>query len=360
MLTMYILYEILLASYRFFVDSSFYMLLGIVFAGFIGAMLNRDFITRHLGGRGPLPVLKASLVGIPFPVCSCGVVPVAGEIRKKGGSQGAMLSFLVSTPESGVDSISLSLALLDPLMAIARPLSAFLSALTAGLSVEYFSKDVGYREENSQTSCTDSCHCDKSSVIGANEHEKSVGGGRLIAGFKYAVFDFWPELAPWFFIGILIAGLITVLMPDDLLNRNFNGISGMFMMLVCSIPLYICATASTPVAAAMIMKGVSPGVVLVFLLVGPATNAASISMLIGMLGRKTVLIYLLSIASSSIVCGLMLDFIYENSGIEASAFGGTYNEIFPDWLGVMSAVLLVCVYLFSIFLKHFDKKFIPR
>lgn len=159
---------------------------------------------------------------------------------------------------------------------------------------------------------------------------------------KYGATSLWADLAGWFFVGILLAGLISVLVPDAVISKYLGGgLSSMLLMLTFGIPLYICATASTPIAAAFIMKGVSPGTALVFLLVGPATNITSLSVLIGMLGKRATVLYLLSISVISILCGLAVDAVYFSLGISAVAAVGQASELLPGWLMTTATILLL-------------------
>ncbi|MCI5151277.1 MAG: permease, partial [Candidatus Electrothrix sp. MAN1_4] len=166
--------------------------------------------------------------------------------------------------------------------------------------------------------------------------------GKLKAGIQYAIFDIWEELAGWFIVGILLAGIITVLLPDAFISTYLGGgLSSMLLMLVIGIPLYICATASTPIAAAFLIKGVSPGAALVFLLVGPATNITSLSVLVGLLGKRAVVIYLTSIALVSVICALILDAVYGMLGISVIAAVAKHGEMMPEELTVLASIILL-------------------
>jgi uncharacterized membrane protein YraQ (UPF0718 family) len=329
----------------FMKDASPYMLFGIMAAGIVNAFLNRSTITRHLGQGGIKPIVKAAIMGIPLPICSCGIVPLANELKKKGGSAGATVSFLVSTPESGIDSISISLALLGPVMTVARPLGAFLSAMTAGILTDVFSKKQHWTEYDAG-----SCGCSGKCCSSANKLTQKGPRqfSKLSEGLRYSLTELWPELAPWFFLGTLIAGLLTGLLPDNILSNNFQGIGGMLLILLCSIPVYICATSSTPIAAALIAKGVSPGTALVFLLAGPATNIASLSMLLSILGKRITLIYLAATASIAIVCGLLLDATYGHIitvGFITEA--GHTIKMVPENIKTVSLCILIFFYIAS-------------
>ena len=258
------------------------------------------------------------------------MLPAAVSLRKQGATQGATTAFLISTPESGVDSIAVTWAMMDPVMTVARPASAFITAFVAGVAENLFSFRKGDPPVIPDLTCpVDGCcdgvNCDPK--VHRNHHSFTE---KLRAGLKFAVTDLWGDIAPWFFFGLLLAGLITVLIPDDLFSRHLgSGLPAMLLMLAVGIPLYICATASTPIAAALILKGVSPGAALVFLLAGPATNMASITVLLGTMGKRATAIYLAAIAVCSVLLGLAVDQVYAVLGISAKAAAGQAAEIFP-------------------------------
>jgi len=264
------------------------------------------------------------------------------SLRKQGATQGATTAFLISTPESGVDSIAVTWAMMDPVMTVARPASAFITAFVAGVAENFFSfrKDAPPAIPDLTCpvdGCCDGVACDPK--VHRNHHSF---GEKLKAGFKFAVTDLWGDMAPWFFLGLLLAGLITVLVPDDLFSRHLgSGLPAMLLMLAVGIPLYICATASTPIAAALILKGVSPGAALVFLLAGPATNMASITVLLGMMGKRATAVYLTAIAVCSLLLGLAVDHVYAALGISAKAAAGQAAEFFPAWAQWIAAIAVV-------------------
>jgi uncharacterized membrane protein YraQ (UPF0718 family) len=264
------------------------------------------------------------------------------SLRKQGASRGATTAFLISTPESGVDSISITYALLDPIMTVARPVVAFITAFVAGLTENLFSYKKDAREVIPDLrcpvdGCCDGINCDQE--VHSRHHTFSE---KLKAGFGYAFKDLWNDIAVWFLFGLLLAGIITVLIPDDIFGRYLgSGLAAMLLMLAVGIPLYICATASTPIAAALILKGVSPGAALVFLLAGPATNLASLTVLVGTLGKRATAIYLSSIAVCSVIFGLLIDQIYGYWGFSAQAIVGQASEIVPPWLQWAGALVVV-------------------
>jgi len=264
------------------------------------------------------------------------------SLRKQGATNGATTAFLISTPESGVDSIAITYALLDPIMTVARPFVAFVTAAVAGISENLFDRKGGNQRITPDLSCpVDGCcsgdDCDPE--VHSRHHTFLE---KIKAGIGYAFGELWEDIAKWFLFGLLLAGLITVLIPDDIFSRYLGpGLPAMLLMLIVGIPLYICATASTPIAAALIIKGVSPGAALVFLLAGPATNMASLTVLISVLGKRATAIYLASIAICSVLFGMIVDQVYLYWGISAQAMVGQASEVIPMWAQWAGALLVL-------------------
>ena len=334
--------DVLAEGWQLLQDASLYILFGLLVGGLLKVFMSPAYIAGHLGSGRFKSVFKAALFGIPIPLCSCGVLPAAASLKKQGANNGATTAFLISTPESGVDSISITWALLDPIMTVARPVAAFLSAFVAGVGENFLHPPAAAEKVKPDLRCPiDNC-CDGAECPPEVHRRHHSLAEKFIAGVRFAVTDIWAELAGWFFIGILLAGIITVLVPDDMISRYLGGgLESMLLMLAFGIPLYICATASTPIAAALILKGVSPGTALVFLLVGPATNITSLSVLLGILGKSATGLYLAAIAVVSILCGLAVDAIYLSLGISASAVAGKAAEVLPSGLMLGAAVVLL-------------------
>lgn len=270
------------------------------------------------------------------------MLPAAASIRKQGANKGATVSFLISTPESGVDSIAITYALLDPIMTVVRPCAAFFTATCAGLA----ENALFYRDEDRKVVTDKSCPvdgcCDGVDCPDEIHRNHHTIWEKIVAGLRFGYKDVWGDIAGWFFVGVLLAALITVAIPEDLMIKLLGGgLSSMLVMLVIGIPLYICATASTPVAAALIMKGVSPGAALVFLLVGPATNVASIAVLSNLLGKKSTILYLTILSICAVICGLGVDYLYSFLGISPRAIVGEITEIIPEGIKIVSVVLLL-------------------
>ncbi len=272
------------------------------------------------------------------------MLPAAASIRKQGANRGATTAFLISTPESGVDSISITWALLDPLMTIIRPVAALFTAIFAGILENVVFQEKEQAEINVDLSCPiDGCCDGVDCPPETHRHHHSLAE-KLVYGVRFALTSVWGDIAISFFFGLIIAALITVLTPDSFMATFLGGdVSSMLIMLVVGIPLYICATASTPVAAALILKGVSPGTALVFLLVGPATNITSLSVLANILGKKSTALYLVTLSVAAVAFGLLTDQIYLLAGISPLAVMGSAKEFLPYWIELLSTALLLAV-----------------
>ncbi|MBN2302620.1 MAG: SO_0444 family Cu/Zn efflux transporter, partial [Lentisphaerae bacterium] len=245
-------------------DMAPYLLFGFAVAGVLSILISTKFIEKHLGGQGLGPVIKASFFGVPLPLCSCSVIPVAASLRRHGASKAATTSFLISTPQTGVDSIMATLSLLGPVFAVFRPVAAFLAGVIGGLIVQA----TGNRNETNQSpeECKDSC-CAK---------EKKPG--IIVRIFRHGFITLPRDIALPLLVGTVAAGFISALVPNDFFSGVLGtGIAAMLVMMLLGLPMYVCATASIPIAVAMMAKGVTPGAALVFLMTGPATNAASLS-----------------------------------------------------------------------------------
>jgi uncharacterized membrane protein YraQ (UPF0718 family) len=340
---MEIIIDIFKESWQLLLDSSIYILFGLVISGLFRAFLNPESVAHHLGTGRFSSVFKAALLGIPIPLCSCGVLPAAASLKKQGANNGATTAFLISTPESGADSIAISYALLDPIMTILRPFVAFVTATVAGITENLFSKSTDHTPVPDLSCPVDGC-CDGTNCPPEEHKRHHTLSEKIVAGLKYAFTDVWGDLAGLFLIGLVLAGLITALIPDDIFTRFLGGgLTTMLIMLAAGIPLYICATASTPIAAALILKGVSPGAALVFLIAGPATNITSLTVLFGVLGKRAAVIYLLAIAVLTVLFGLATDQIYSFFDISAQASVGQSSEIIPLWLQIISMMILLLI-----------------
>jgi uncharacterized membrane protein YraQ (UPF0718 family) len=336
------LINILLQSWNILLESSIFILFGLLASGLLRVFLSPAAVAAHLGKGRFRSVFKASLLGIPIPLCSCGVLPAAAALKKQGANNGAVTSFLISTPESGVDSVAITYALMDPIMTVVRPVAAFVTAFAAGVTENLLGRPDTARPVVADLSCpVDGCcdgqHC--APEVHRNHHSM---GEKVRAGLRFAFTDVWGDLAIWFLFGLLLSGMITVLIPESVFSRYMGGgFSAMLIMLVAGIPIYICATASTPIAAALILQGVSPGAALVFLMSGPATNITSLTVLIRILGGRAMAVYLAGIAICSVSFGLLVDRLYAALGISARAMMGQAGKAIPFGVELAGAILIL-------------------
>ena len=328
-----------------------WLLFGLLAAGVIKVWIPESFMKRVLGGRGAWPVVKAALIGAPLPLCSCGVLPAAIGLRRSGASRAATLSFLIATPETGVDSMGISYILLGPFMTVVRVIAAIGSAIATGfLAVLVLARvKVDASQLSAGSEATTCCSndegleqesCCSSNVCPSSSNEKAFWR-RNIEGVKYALSDIWDDIANWLLVGIVLAALITTFVGNNALADWGSGLPAMLVMLLVGIPMYICATASTPLAAGLLIAGISPGTVLVLLLAGPATNMATIAILFKEMGKVVVSVYLIGISISSIGFGLLTDFIVTSNNIDIQVQIQGATEVLPEWLAILSLVILV-------------------
>ncbi|MBN1269965.1 MAG: SO_0444 family Cu/Zn efflux transporter [Kiritimatiellae bacterium] len=312
-----------------------YLLFGFFVAGLLSIFISAQTVERHLGGKGAGPVLKASFWGVPMPLCSCSVIPVATSLRKHGASKGATTAFLLSTPQTGVDSIFVTYSLLGPVFAIFRPLVAFVTGLFGGYLVEAFGNGDVARGDGRVEPCEDEC-CHPTSKA-----------SRFVRGLRYGFVTLPRDIGKELIIGLAIAGLITALVPADLFADLLRpGLVQMLVMMALGIPIYVCATASVPIAAALIAKGVSPGAAFVFLMTGPATNAATILTLRKLLGWKSAAIYLGTIAVAALGGGVLLDWLFVAAGVPQVHMG---HAMLPGYVNTAAALVLLAVLGFALF-----------
>lgn len=320
-------------TYRLFIDISPYLLIGFLFAGLLHTLFGEKLIRRHFSRSGLASIFKASLFGVPLPVCSCGVIPLAESLRRDGASKSSTMAFLVSTPTSGIDSILATYALMGPIFAIFRPIAAFVSGIFVGSVTHLATKK------------------DKDQVeIHPHSGNGETGGKKSFKQAFYYGFKVLPsELAGWLTVGVLIGGVISALVPADFGQRYLHSpFLAYLVILLISIPIYVCATGSIPIAASLMAKGVLPGAALAFLIAGPATNTVTISFVYKRLGRKIAILYVISIAVVAVISGLIFDSLWTGSSGDGGliAAGG---EFIPNGIKIASAVLMILVLLNSRF-----------
>ncbi len=282
-----------------FVEMAPFLMFGFLIAGLIHDLLPKEKVLNHLGVGSAFPEIKASLFGVPLPLCSCSVIPTSLALKKLGAKDSAVVSFLTATPQTGVDSIFVSAMILGPVMTVFRVLSTFFMGISGGYLVKFFGMDHPVQIEKS---------CCQKEISAPTKtffsHVKNI--------FRYGFVTVISDIAPWLLFGIVLGGFISWMLPEDFFSKQWNlgGFTEMLLMVLVSIPLYICATASIPIAAALMLKGLSAGAAFVFLTAGSATNMASLLTLFKIIGKKNTFLYLLNIIVMSVLFGLFLDALH--------------------------------------------------
>jgi uncharacterized membrane protein YraQ (UPF0718 family) len=320
--------EFLNALWDYILVSAPFLLFGLLLAGFVHEFISMDKVKKWLGGNSFTSVLRAAIIGIPLPLCSCSVIPTAVTLKKSGASNAATSAFLIATPESGIDSISLTYALIDLPMAIIRPVAAFFSAFFAGLLQTIFNKDDVIAKEEVEEEIK-SC-CSKTKKETKVEVKK---GNRIARAVRFGYGSLINDIAKWLAIGLVAGAVIDFVVPADFFVQYGSNV-GRYLILLIGIPLYICATASTPIAVSLMLKGLSPGAALILLLVGPATNISNIAVLQKYIGKKGVIINILSIGGVALIFSYITDWLYEtyftlklNEQLSNHDHGGQWWEI---------------------------------
>lgn len=356
--------EIFEHIYDIFIEISPFLLLGLFFVGLLHIFFSKEFIIKHIGKDNLGSIVKASVLGVPLPLCSCGVIPTAIYMAKNGASKGAIISFLISTPQTGIDSIMATYGMLGWVFAIYRPIIAFVSGIVGGIIVNIFSKEplniTVEEEEQIEASSCSSGSCDSSSCSTETPKKQNA----FMRFYHYAFVEFLDDIAVHFIIGIIISGLISFFIPDEFFIKYSlgSGILGMLVMIAVGLPMYICATASIPIAITLMMKGVSPGAAFVFLTVGPLTNAASMAILAKIFTKKLMLIYVTSASVIAIIAGLFLDLIVNTFGLQdlvipKMAAGHMHDGGFLHAIYITSAIIFALMLLSSLYRRYIVPKF---
>jgi len=285
-----------------------YILIGLLIAGILKQLVPDDFVIKHLGKGSTSSVLKATLFGIPLPVCSCSVIPLAQGLRKEGASKGAVQSFLISTPITGVDSILATFSFFGFVFTVFRVVSSVIIAIIVGLVQNFVEKedDIKNFKEDS------SCGCSNSSCASTEEKKKFS----LKNAFSYAYKTLFIDMVKPLFIGLLLGAIFTTFTPKEYTSLLFeNQILTYIVIMIFAMPLYVCATASLPIAAAFILQGMSGGAAFIFLTAGPATSAITMSVVYKTLGRTSLIVYVSTIAILSFIFAFIYDFFFANINI---------------------------------------------
>mgnify|MGYP001202031276 CR=1 FL=1 len=309
-----------------------YLIMGFIISGFLFVLTSKEMITKNVGTPGLGSILKAAFLGVPMPLCSCGVIPVATSMYKRGATKGATLSFLISTPQTGVDSILLTLNQMGPQFAIIRPIVALITGVVGGIIGEKLS---------------DSDHITKSKIN--HSHDKKS----IQDGIKYAFITLPKDIINPLIKGILISGVISVLVPSDFfISYNINGILAMILIGIASVPMYVCATASVPIAMVLISKGLDPGAAFVFLMAGPATNAATISVIMNSLGKRVIYIYISIIFTFAIIFGTLINIFLNPASLPINLSHNHSHNIVWDLFSNISIFIMLAITWYAIFKKE--------
>ncbi|MDE6812041.1 MAG: permease, partial [Muribaculaceae bacterium] len=332
-----------------------YILLGLFIAGLLHAFVTPDLMGKHLARPGWKSVLKAALIGVPLPLCSCGVLPTAIALRRNGASKSATSAFLISTPQTGVDSIAATWSLLGPAFAILRPVAAMTTALAGGMAVS--------TDERSDTDGRLMPYYESDGVVTPAPAERSVMS-RIGETLRYGFYDMVRSIGGWLAGGLLIAALITEFVPTDFFaSLGRYPLLAMLAVVAVAVPMYVCATGSIPIALSLMLKGLSPGTALVLLMAGPAANFASITLLTRELGRRAAAIYIGSIVAGAILFGLAVDYLMPREWFPSvlTAHGGSCHAgslhagTFSAICAVILAVLLLIAFISRLFTNNDNK-----
>jgi len=327
-----------------------YLLLGFLIAGLLHAFVPSSIYSRYLAGTGLRSVAMAAAFGIPLPLCSCGVLPTAVALRRSGASRAASTSFLIATPQTGVDSIAATYSMMGLPFAILRPVAALVTSVIGGLAVGHWERkgtlDDVVQEANYEF----------------NELPRGFWN-KVVATFKYGFFDMMQSIGRWLLIGLVVATLITVLLPDDFFSTYARWpLLNMFIIVLVAVPMYVCATGSIPIAAALMLKGMSPGCALVLLMAGPAANLASMFVVNKAFGRKATIIYLLSIIGGAIGFGVLVDYLpgMREHFINALPCHVMQHHMATSWFTTVCSILLLAMIVVALGAKYWKSYQIKR
>lgn len=330
-------------------EMSPYILLGFLIAGLLHEFVKPETMSRHLAGRGWKPVVKAALLGVPLPLCSCGVLPTAVGLHRQGASKGATTSFLIATPQTGVDSIAATYSLLGLPLAIMRPIAALVGGFVGGMSVNALdnSSSGNDRSESTEKLTT----CDSGCGVGNTAaEEKRPMLHRIAAAVRYGLVDMVASVGKWLVIGLIVAALITVYVPDQfLVSLSDRPLLAMLAMILVAVPMYVCATGSIPIAMSLMLKGLNPGAAFVLLMAGPAANFASMMVLGRAIGKKATAIYTLSVIVTALSFGLLVDLLLPAEWFSINPTGDTLHACHHTfgWFETGCTILLVLLLAYS-------------
>jgi uncharacterized membrane protein YraQ (UPF0718 family) len=343
-----------------FIESAPWLLLGLFIAGIMHELVPVDILQKHMGGNNLSSIAKAAVIGAPLPLCSCGVIPAALGLRRSGASKSSTISFLVATPETGVDSVSVSYALLGPVFAIVRPIAAITSAVYAGILVKILGveeRSVPAEQLDDPAKSDACCSTKKPSCCASQSASVKPSPSMFDKSKKILTFASGKLLADitfWLMLGLSMAALIQTFVPTSFLTQWGDGFIAMLVMAFIGIPMYVCATASTPIALGFLIAGLSPGAVLVFMLAGPATNVSTMGMIAKEMGKRTLGLYLFAVVSAAISMGYALNYMFSvMQWAIPTAASNAHEHSSAEWLYYISAVTLAALMLRNTVNKYF-------
>ena len=342
------------------IEMSQYLLLGMTFVALLNMFFNKDLISNHIGGNNLKSIIKSALFGVPLPLCSCGVVPTSVYLSKNGASKPAVIAFLISTPQTGVDSIIATYGMLGPVFAVFRPIAALIMGVLGGSVFLFFNKNKNIINETIKDV--------KFEFQEIELHDNFYK--KIQKSIKYAFGEFINDISTQFLIGLIIAGLIATVIPNNFFSEAAfqSEFLSMLLIILFGIPMYVCATASIPIAVTLMMKGLSPGVAYAFLVAGPVSNAASITILSKILGKKSLSLYLFIVVIMTLFFGYLLNWIHAIFNINPHTFmihNHIHNNSFSFWQYIL-ALIFISLLSFSYYnklsikIKEKFKKGVPQ
>ena len=340
---MELIQEIAISVFAICNEMSFYLLLGFLFAGILHVLVPQQLFSKYLSQNNWVSVFYATLFGIPLPLCSCGVIPTAMALYKEGASKGSVISFLIATPQTGIDSIIATYSLLGLPFAIIRPIAAFCTAIFAGLTTNIF---TSHQPPTALANPT-----------GHKQERLSSFSQKIKSVFQYGYVEMMEDIGKMLLFGLLIAGLIAYFVPDNFFMMfGNNTLLTMFLVLLVAVPMYVCATGSIPIAIALMMKGMSPGTALVLLMAGPAANIASMLVIGKILGKKTFVLYLTTLVIGAICSGLIIDNFLPASWFDISNFNmGMHHHGSFYYFKVSCTIVLFVLFINALFFAKNDE-----
>ncbi len=350
-------------------EMSPYLVLGFFISGLLHVYVPQTLYSKFLHRRGFGSVLGAALIGVPLPLCSCGVIPTAMSLKKEGASDGATVAFLVGTPQTGVDSILATYSLLGLPFAIIRPIAAFLVAIFSGVMVDKYGREPDSKIDYSKLSYAPQNHLPPCSCGCSHTHTHEPQKRSLWRALRYGYVEMMVDYGKWLVVGLLIAAAITAFIPDSVFTLfKEHYFLNILLILLISAPMYICATGSIPIALSLIIKGVSPGAAFVLLMAGPATNVASLIILNRQIGMRKTFIYLVSIIIGAIACAIFIDFLLPHDWFESlthlSECGHHHHHDHnhdgicshgPIWWQTITSIIFIVLFINSLIQKYVQR-----